>query len=314
VSFRGQFLRLRGGKRPKGTSRTALVTAAPKATQKDVVLWVDTFNNAFHPQTLQSAFDLFLLAGCRVITPIQGLCCGRPLYDFGMLREAREYLQRILAALGPQIDAGMPVVVLEPSCASVFRDELCNLLPGEPRAALLKKQTLLLSEYLERHTTGLEQLRLPRKVLLQGHCHHQSIMKMRDEESVLRKMGAELQVLDAGCCGMAGPFGFEKEKYAVSRAIGERVLLPAVRQAAEDTLIVADGFSCREMIHQETSRRAMHLSQVLQMALHEGPDGARDSLPEARYAVVERTPALPASVVLGGAAALIGLWFATRNA
>ena len=265
VSFRGPFLRLRGGKRPKGTSRTALVTAAPKATQKDVVLWVDTFNNAFHPQTLQSAFDLFLLAGCRVITPIQGLCCGRPLYDFGMLREAREYLQRILAALGPQIDAGMPVVVLEPSCASVFRDELCNLLPGEPRAALLKKQTLLLSEYLERHTTGLEQLRLPRKVLLQGHCHHQSIMKMRDEESVLRKMGAELQVLDAGCCGMAGPFGFEKEKYAVSRAIGERVLLPAVRQAAEDTLIVADGFSCREQIFQCTGRRAIHLAEAFQL-------------------------------------------------
>jgi Fe-S oxidoreductase len=230
------------------------------------MLWVDTFNNAFHPQTLQSAHDLLMRAGCHPAVPLQPLCCGRPLYDFGMLDDARQYLLRILEALGPQIDAGVPVVVLEPSCASVFRDELCNLLPREPRAALLKNQTLLLSEFLARHTTGLERLRLPRKVLLQGHCHQQSILKMKDEESVLRKMGADLQTLDAGCCGMAGPFGFEKDKYAVSRAIGERVLLPAVRQAAPDTLIVADGFSCREQIFQATGRRAIHLAEVFQFA------------------------------------------------
>jgi len=239
---------------------------APEAKQQgaEIILWVDTFNNAFHPQTLEITRQLLIRAGCRVVTYLQPLCCGRPLYDFGMLDRAKKYLLRILEALGPRIDAGIPVVVLEPSCASVFRDELCNLLPHEPRAARLKKQTLLLSEFLARHTTGLERLRLPRKVLLQGHCHQQSILKMKDEESVLRKLGAEVVTLDAGCCGMAGPFGFEKEKYAVSQAIGERALLPAIRKADADTLIVADGFSCREQIFQSTGRRAIHLAEIFQ--------------------------------------------------
>ena len=245
---------------------------APGAVPHEIILWVDTFNNSFHPQTLQAALEVLSQAGVRVTIPGSPLCCGRPLYDFGMLVEAQEYLRRILAALGPQIDAGVPVVVLEPSCASVFRDELCNLLPQEPRAARLKKQTLLLGEFLEHHAPGFAPARLSRKVLLQGHCHQQAGPRggMKDELSVLRKMGVELQTLDAGCCGMAGPFGFEKEKYAVSRAIGERVLLPAVRQASAETLIVADGFSCREQIFQSTGRRAIHLAEALRMASGDG--------------------------------------------
>ena len=125
----------------------------------------------------------------------------------------------------------MPIVVLEPSCASVFRDELRNLFPEDARAERLRRQTFLLSEFLEQHAPGYQPPQLSAKVLLHGHCHHKAIMKMTDEESLLRKMGANLKALDSGCCGMAGPFGFEKEKYAVSQAIGERVLLPAVRQA-----------------------------------------------------------------------------------
>ena len=126
----------------------------------------------------------------------------------------------------------LPIVVLEPSCASVFRDELRNLFPDHPRAARLRSQTFLLSEFLERHAPGYEPPRLSRKVLLHGHCHQKALMKMTHEESLLRKMGADLQSLDSGCCGMAGPFGFEREKYAISQAVGERVLLPAVRQAS----------------------------------------------------------------------------------
>jgi len=257
----------------------ATTGAAPSApaTHGDVILWADTFNNYLHPETSRAALQVLQSAGFHVCVPRQHLCCGRPLYDFGMLDEAKQYLLNILEALREPIEAGLPIVVLEPSCASVFRDELCNLLPGHPRAARLRNQTFLLSEFLQHHASGFEPPRLSRKALLHGHCHHKALMKMNDEESLLRKMGVELQSLDSGCCGMAGPFGFEKEKYAVSQAIGERVLLPAVRQAQPETLIVSDGFSCREQILQTTGRQALHLAEVLQLAAaikHSAPSGA----------------------------------------
>ena len=198
------------------------------------------------------------------------LCCGRPLYDFGLVARAKSYLEQIMAALGSHLEAGWPVVVLEPSCASVFRDELRNLFPGDPRAERLRQQTFLLSEFLNRRAHSYEPPRLDKKVVLHGHCHHKAIMKTTDEEALLRKMGVTLEVPDAGCCGMAGPFGFEKEKYKVSVAVGERVLLPAVRQAGPDTLIVADGFSCQEQIAQLTDRRAMHVATVLELAIRQG--------------------------------------------
>jgi Fe-S oxidoreductase len=232
----------------------------------DVVLWADTFNNHFHPETGRAALAVLQQAGFRVRVPRQHLCCGRPLYDFGFLAKAKEYLQRILRALGPQIDAGVPIVVLEPSCASVFRDELGGLFPDDARATRLRKQTFLFSEFLQQRAPKF-QPHLARKVLLHGHCHHKAIMKMDAEESLLRRMGVDLHALDAGCCGMAGPFGFEKEKYSVSQAIGERRLLPAVRQADPETIIVSDGFSCREQITQATGRRALHLAEVVQLAL-----------------------------------------------
>ena len=137
----------------------------------------------------------------------------------------------------------------------------------DARADKLRKQTFLLSEFLERQAPGFQVPRLERSVLLHGHCHHKALMKLTDEESLLRKMGANVTSPDAGCCGMAGPFGFDAGKYEVSKAIGERVLLPAVRTAAPDTLIVSDGFSCREQIQQGTGRKAMHLAEVMQLAL-----------------------------------------------
>jgi FAD/FMN-containing dehydrogenase/Fe-S oxidoreductase len=246
------------------------------STQKEVILWPDTFNNYFHPETGRAAVDVLRNAGFKVIVPHQHLCCGRPLYDFGMLDRAKRYLQNVMDVLGKQIDSGIPIVVLEPSCASVFRDELHNLFPSDPRASRLRSQTFLLSEFLEHHAPGFRPPRLSRKVLLHGHCHHKALMKMKDEESLLRKVGVDLQSLDSGCCGMAGSFGFEKDNYNVSLAIGERVLLPAVRQAAPETLIVSDGFSCREQILQTTGRKAIHLAEVLQLALGRGqPDRVR---------------------------------------
>jgi Fe-S oxidoreductase len=235
--------------------------------KKDVILWADTFNNYFHPETSRAALEVLQGAGFNVMVPQIHLCCGRPLYDFGLLEEAREYLERVLSVLTAQIMAGVPVVVLEPSCASVFRDELRNLFPLDARAIKLRSQTFLLSEFLERHAPGYTPPQLSGKILLHGHCHHKSIMGIGDEESLLKKTGADLQSIDSGCCGMAGPFGFEKDKYEVSQAVGERVLLPAVRNTPENALIVSDGFSCREQILQATGRRALHLAEALQLGI-----------------------------------------------
>ncbi len=242
-------------------------TSTPAADGRDLILWVDTFNNYFHPDTCRAALRVLEQAGFRVRCSETAMCCGRPLYDFGMLKEAKQYLQKVMSTLGAEIDAGVPIVVLEPSCASVFRDELHNLFPNDARAERLRRQTFLLSEFLEKNAAEYHPPALSAKVLLHGHCHHKALMKMNDEESLLRRMGLDLQSLDSGCCGMAGPFGFEKEKFAVSQAVGERVLLPAVRSAAPDTLIVSDGFSCREQIEQATGRKPMHLAELLHLAL-----------------------------------------------
>jgi FAD/FMN-containing dehydrogenase/Fe-S oxidoreductase len=245
-----------------------MISALDKgAAVPEVILWADTFNNYFHPETSRAALEVLQGAGFRVSVPQAHLCCGRPLYDFGLLEKARQYLERIMNVLSAQIDLGIPIVVLEPSCASVFRDELRNLFPRDARAAKLRSQTFLLSEFLERHAPGFAPPQISGKVLLHGHCHHKSLMGMSAEESVLRKTGADLQSIDSGCCGMAGPFGFEKGKYDVSVAVGERVLLPAVRNTPENAVIVSDGFSCREQIQQSTGRKALHLAEALQLGI-----------------------------------------------
>ena len=229
----------------------------------DVILWVDTFNNHFHPRIAQSAYEVLKSAGYSAAIPGRALCCGRPLYDVGMLDRAKGYLQSIMDHLGDSIEAGTPLVVLEPSCASVFRDELRNLFPTDPRARRLSAQTVLLSEFLQSGPLMYEPPRVARRVLLHGHCHQKALMKMDHAQALLRKMGVTVEMPDSGCCGMAGAFGFEADTFAISQAIGERVLLPAVRAASPGTLIVADGFSCREQIRQATGRRALHLAELL---------------------------------------------------
>jgi FAD/FMN-containing dehydrogenase/Fe-S oxidoreductase len=253
------------GVRTTGRDRSVKASATYKSAE--VILWVDTFNNSFHPETTRAAFDVLESAGYSVTIPGRALCCGRPLYDFGLLDRAKDYLQSILDELGEAIDAGTPIVVLEPSCASVFRDELRNLFPADPRARRLSSQTLLLSELLDSGTRTYEPRPLAKHVLLHGHCHQKALMTMSHAQAVLRKMGVSIELPDSGCCGMAGAFGFEADKYGISQAIGERKLLPAVRAAAPETLIVADGFSCREQIQQATGRRALHLAELLKMGL-----------------------------------------------
>ncbi len=250
---------------------------------RTVLLWPDTFTNYFLPATAKAAVDVLETAGYQVILPQANLCCGRPLYDFGMLDRAESLLLDILDALSPEIEAGIPVVGLEPSCVAVFRDELLNFFPHDERAQALARQTFLLSEFLESNSGNSPLPRFERKALLHGHCHHKSIMKMTAEESLLRRIGIDFQSPAPGCCGMAGSFGFEHDKYDISAAIGELELLPAVRKAPSDWLIIADGFSCREQIAQGTGRHALHLAEVLQMAL-DPSQLADDPFPESRLA------------------------------
>ena len=232
-------------------------------TEVEVLLWTDTFTNYFNPRIAMAASEVLEAAGCRVTIPARALCCGRPLYDYGFLTHAKRLLGDILRELAPAIDAATPIVVLEPSCLAVFRDELVNLFPGDERAKKLSAQTFLLSEFLRHRAPGYRPPRIEADVMLHGHCHHKAVATLEDEEALLRDAGARLRTLDSGCCGMAGSFGFEADHYDVSMKVGELVLLPEVRRAARDTVIVADGFSCREQVAQATGRRPLHLTEVL---------------------------------------------------
>ena len=229
-----------------------------------VMLWPDTWNNYFHPSVLTAAHEVLSKAGFAVEVPRAHVCCGRPLYDFGFLDQARDYLRNILDRFAAKIDAGLPVVMLEPSCASVFRDELLNFFPRDLRAQRLASQTFLLSEFLKKKAPAYTPPDLQgRTIVLHGHCHQKALMGMGDEVSLLKATNAKVDMLDSGCCGMAGPFGFEKDKFAVSQTLGERVLMPAVRAASAQTIVVTDGFSCREQIRQNSPRQAVHLAEVL---------------------------------------------------
>ncbi len=264
--------------------------AGPNEQKPPVVLWPDTFNNYFHRNTAKAAVEVLEHAGFRVLVPEQDMCCGRPLYDYGMLDTAERWLKQMLRGMQPHVRAGTPVVVLEPSCYAVFKDELPNLLPNDEDAKRLREQTLVLAEFLNQHAPNYELPKLRRKALAHGHCHQKAFIKMTAEEKVLKKMGLYYEVLDSGCCGMAGAFGFEAEHYDTSIKVGELVLLPAVRKAARDMLLVADGLSCREQISQTTDRHALHLAQVVQMAINDGACGPSGDYPEAKYVTPPPTP------------------------
>jgi len=245
-------------------------------------------------------------AGYEVTIPRKRLCCGRPLYDWGFLGMAKTLLSETLEALRPELEEGIPIVGLEPSCVSVFRDELPNLFPKNEDAMRLSKAVKTLPEFFTDQKVELPKLR--GKALVQAHCHHKAILHFDDEEQVLKKLGLDVDHPDSGCCGMAGAFGFESDKYELSMRVGERVLLPAVREASRDTVIIADGFSCREQIAQSTSRKALHVAQVMHMALQSGTIG---ELPERRYEEEPATLDVPkllwkAAGIAGGIALLAG--------
>jgi Fe-S oxidoreductase len=237
---------------------------APDPAKRSVLLWLDTWNNYFQPHVLRAARKVLIASGHEVQIPQHHICCGRPLYDFGFLDAARSYLLRILDEFEPQIRAGIPVVMLEPSCASVFRDELVNLLPNDQRAIRLSQQTIMFSEALMQSSADWHPPRLRgSRIVVHGHCHQKAILTMNEEMALLESTGAQVELLDSGCCGMAGSFGFEREKYEVSQKLAERVLLPRLRAAPKEAIVISNGFSCREQIAQNSKRRAVHLAEVL---------------------------------------------------
>jgi FAD/FMN-containing dehydrogenase/Fe-S oxidoreductase len=284
---------------------TAAVNA--RGYNKRVILWPDTFNNFFHPETAKAAVEVLEDAGFNVVVPAVDLCCGRPLYDYGMLDTAKSWLSQILATLHHEIEAGTPMIGLEPSCTAVFRDELMELFPQNEDAIRLSRQTFTLAEFFKKFAPDYPIHRLTRKALVHGHCHHKAIMKVDCDAELFDRLGLDFDIVDSGCCGMAGAFGFEKDHYDVSIACGERVLIPMVRQAGKDTLIIADGFSCREQIRQMTDRQALHLAQVLQMAISEGPRGPWGNFPEHKYIALPEPIPSAAKVFSIFAIATLGL-------
>ena len=242
-----------------------------EAPRGRVLLWVDTFSEHLRPEVARAAVRVLEHAGFEVAAPPAGLCCGRPLYDFGLLDEAAAQLTAVLDALADPIAAGVPVVGLEPACVSVFRDELRKLFPDDPRAQRLAAQVVTLPELLVRE--GVDLPRLEARVLVQAHCHQRALGGTRADEQVLDAMGVRHEWVDAGCCGMAGSFGFHRDHYPLSVKAARVSLLPALEARAPGTRVIASGYSCREQAEQLGGCPTEHLAELIAEAFDR--DGAR---------------------------------------
>ncbi len=273
-------------------------------TGPKVILWPDTFNNFLHTHVGVACVEALEEAGWRVEMPTSHVCCGRPLYDYGFLDMAERYLKRTLDVLRDDIRAGVPVVGIEPSCLAVFKDELTGVLPHDNDAQRLAGNAYHFAEFFEEHDIDLP--RLDREALLWGHCHHKATGGMGPEQSVLAdRMGLEVEEVTGGCCGLAGSWGFEDGKYEMSMDIGDEALLPAVRDAAADGVIIANGFSCKTQIEAgDTNRRALHVAEVMKLAREHGPDGPLGGYPETQLSLERPTPSLAVRVgrTVGGLA------------
>jgi Fe-S oxidoreductase len=248
-----------GSTLPKFAPRTFRSQFRTNGKGEPVVLFDDTFNNYFRPDTAAAAHEVLARGGCRVELPAQRVCCGRPYYDYGMLEQAKRALQRVLEVLGARLDAGIPIVVLEPGCLSVFRDELRQLVPGDPRAARLAVQAVSLPELLIRRNFKAG---ISKRVLMHAHCHQKALWGVTSDLCLLKSAGCEVLAPDTGCCGMAGSYGYRPQHAGASRRIAELALLPALADA-RDAAVVASGFSCREQIETLTGRRTLHIAELL---------------------------------------------------
>jgi FAD/FMN-containing dehydrogenase/Fe-S oxidoreductase len=272
-TFRAGFRSRAGAPEGVGAEAAGGSRAAPpggggpgviRGSRGRVALFCDTFTNYFQPEVGHAAVSVLEAAGFEVLLPERDVCCGRPLYDYGMLHLARRQLSRLVSVLSPLAEAGCPIVVLEPSCLATFRDELLGMLPDDPRARRLAERTVTLSGLLEERAPDWAPAPPGGRVLVAAHCHQRATVGLGAEEELLSRLGADFEVPDTGCCGLAGSFGYEADKYDVSMACGERALFPRVREAGSTTAVVADGFSCRSQIAHGTGRQAIHLAQLLE--------------------------------------------------
>ncbi|MDQ1538630.1 MAG: hypothetical protein QOE58_3023, partial [Actinomycetota bacterium] len=237
-----------------------------RASRK-VVLWPDSFTSYLAPEVGLAAVAVLEDAGFEVLLPRGPVCCGLTWISTGQLGVARQVLRRSLRSLDGYLREGVPIVSLEPSCLAVFRHEAVALLPGSESARLAQGLTFTLAELLAAYAPKWTPPQVGAEALVQTHCHQHAVIGFDADRALMKAAGIAATVPDSGCCGLAGNFGFERGHYEVSQAVGERVLLPAVRAAANTTLIIADGFSCRTQIDQQTDRLPLHLAQVLAAAL-----------------------------------------------
>jgi len=269
---------------------------------RHVVLWPDTFNNHLHTGVGVACVEAIEAAGWQVVMPEGHVCCGRPLYDYGFLGLAERYLERTLDVLRDEIRQGTPVVGMEPSCLAVFKDELTGMLPHDDDAQRLARNAMHFSEFFERYQVPVP--KLERRALVWGHCHHKATGGMDQEHQLLKRMGVEVEPVSGGCCGLAGSWGFEQGHHEISMQCGELGLLPAVRQADQQTLVVANGFSCKTQIQQsDADRDALHVAQVMKMAREHGSRGYTGAPPERAYHEVKPQPSARRRAARLGAAA-----------
>ncbi|MFC0005580.1 FAD-binding and (Fe-S)-binding domain-containing protein [Micromonospora siamensis] len=269
----------------------------------EVVLWPDTFTNHFHPGVARAAVEVLEAAGWRVRVPDRPVCCGLTWISTGQLDIAKRVLRRTVDVLRPHLRAGTRIVGLEPSCTAVFRSDAHELFPADDDVTRLREQTVTLAELLHDHSPGWQPPHLDAHALIQTHCHHHAVLGTAADRAVLSAAGVDAQFLDSGCCGLAGNFGFEQGHYEVSEACAERVLLPAVRDAAETDVILADGFSCRTQVEQSSAagRSAIHLAELLRAGLrHDGVSGR----PEQSWA---DRPRHPSAISRWATAGLVGV-------
>ncbi|MEV0634026.1 FAD-binding and (Fe-S)-binding domain-containing protein [Streptomyces sp. NPDC050619] len=278
-----------------------------------VLLWPDTFTDHFHPHVGQAAVALMEQAGWRVVLPEEPLCCGLTWISTGQLGVAERVLSRTVRHLADHVRAGGLVVGLEPSCMAVFRSDAEELFPGDRDVRRLRDQTVTLAELLTEHSPGYEPPHVPdrsARALAQVHCHQHAVLNWDADQRLLHRAGVDVERLESGCCGLAGNFGFERGHLDVSRASAERVLLPRLREEAPQTVVLADGFSCRTQIHELDSggHEAVHLAELLASAL---PHTARSDTPASAYGVAPGArptpPGGPAKALALTGAGLTGL-------
>ncbi|HIV57747.1 MAG TPA: FAD-binding oxidoreductase [Candidatus Stackebrandtia faecavium] len=254
--------------------------AVRRTERTKVVLWPDTFHNNLHPEIARAAHTVLSAAGFDPVVPSATLCCGLTWVSTGQLRTAKRVLRRTLRVLEPALRAGTPIVVLEPSCAAMFRSDLPDLLYGDEDAKRLSTQVHTLSEFLRSYAPHWHTPPAEVEAIAQVHCHQHAVLGFDADQELMHECGIEVETLDEGCCGLAGNFGFEKDHYEVSMAVADQGFLQAARDAGPKKSVIADGFSCRTQLAQaNTGVQAAHLAEVLAEAVRKNPENGGPSRP-----------------------------------